>query len=315
MPRGWAGCGGNIRCWRILVTTVFSKPTKRARFTVFTTTKPCGVGSDLHRIQLLEIRKCVPEVWVLAIRKYFSLKIAQNAGEKSPNKAVNFDNVPSSGQGGVEPAPWNVDGPGGTRGMHGASKQDGRAGTDMSGEGKGGRGEPQNTEDMVLTAMVRVLEEDWLYGGVRSALAEVQSSVFHLTQLTGHGLNERLMGDFLTHGLTHRETWQVFFQVLQSGQLNGLRRNGAYQGTILKHGGQQALVGVQLSSATPYRERLSKGRETRTTRELCFVSGLLCARFVWSSLVSRCGTLIEAGVLIRCPQKVPQTPWIELGAI
>ncbi|XP_078695873.1 kazrin-like isoform X4 [Branchiostoma floridae x Branchiostoma belcheri] len=62
-------------------------------------------------------------------------------------------------QGGVEPAPWNVDGPGGTRGMHGASKQDGRAGTDMSGEGKGGRGEPQNTEDMVLTAMVRVLEE------------------------------------------------------------------------------------------------------------------------------------------------------------
>ncbi|XP_019637685.1 PREDICTED: kazrin-like isoform X2 [Branchiostoma belcheri] len=62
-------------------------------------------------------------------------------------------------QGGAEPAPWNVDGPGGTRGMHGASKQDGRAGTDMSGEGKGGRGEPQNTEDMVLTAMVRVLEE------------------------------------------------------------------------------------------------------------------------------------------------------------
>ncbi|XP_066296846.1 kazrin-like isoform X17 [Branchiostoma lanceolatum] len=60
---------------------------------------------------------------------------------------------------GVEPAPWNVDGPGGTRGMHGVSKQDGRAGTDMSGEGKGGKGDPQNTEDMVLTAMVRVLEE------------------------------------------------------------------------------------------------------------------------------------------------------------
>ncbi|CAH1240172.1 KAZN [Branchiostoma lanceolatum] len=60
---------------------------------------------------------------------------------------------------GVEPAPWNVDGPGGTRGMHGVSKQDDRAGTDMSGEGKGGKGDPQNTEDMVLTAMVRVLEE------------------------------------------------------------------------------------------------------------------------------------------------------------
>ncbi|XP_078615465.1 kazrin-like isoform X6 [Branchiostoma floridae x Branchiostoma japonicum] len=91
-----------------------------------------------------------PERWPIRIRI-----TTASAYKRGPTAA-------DTKRGGVaEPAPWNVDGPGGTRGMHGVSKQDDRGGTrDMSGEGKGGKGEPpQNTEDMVLTAMVRVLEE------------------------------------------------------------------------------------------------------------------------------------------------------------
>eukprot|EP00058_Branchiostoma_floridae_P005063 XP_002590551.1 hypothetical protein BRAFLDRAFT_86231 [Branchiostoma floridae] len=98
-----------------------------------------------------------PERWPIRIRI-----TTASAYKRGPTAA-------DTKRGGVaEPAPWNVDGLGGTRGMHGVSKQDDRGGTrDMSGDGKGGKGEPpQNTEDMVLTAMVRVLEEAFFSGFV-----------------------------------------------------------------------------------------------------------------------------------------------------